>query len=115
MGLPSGTLWAKENCDEKLAFYPARHCYGSYLPTKNQVQELKKHCRREPDPASKSLVLVGPNGNSIRFMINDALWTRDLAEGNYLAWGYDVGIYNNIYINERETASLKKMRLCKRK
>jgi len=45
LGLPSGTLWKSENEDCGLITYDqAYNFYGSSLPTKEQLEELKDNC-----------------------------------------------------------------------
>lgn len=45
LGLPSGTLWKAENEDCGLITYDqAYNFYGSSLPTKEQLEELKNNC-----------------------------------------------------------------------
>ena len=45
LGLPSGTLWKAENEDCGLISYDqAYNFYGSSLPTKEQLEELKNYC-----------------------------------------------------------------------
>ena len=45
LGLPSGTLWKSENEDCGLITYDqAYNFYGSSLPTKEQLEELKNNC-----------------------------------------------------------------------
>ena len=64
LGLPSGTLWSKQNVDNKYYSYEqAFEKYGSNLPTKSQYEELKRECQWEW--TMKGFQVTGPNGKSI--------------------------------------------------
>lgn len=67
LGLPSGTLWKAENEDCGLITYDqAYNFYGSSLPTKEQWEELIKHCiwiKNKDD--NTSYTIKGRNGKSI--------------------------------------------------
>ena len=63
LGLPSGTLWKNTN---EYGFYDydnAVGTFGSELPTKEQMEELKNSCRWSW--TGEGYKVVGPNGNSI--------------------------------------------------
>jgi len=78
LGLPSGTLWAKENAPVKGGYCPyqmARFLIPKMLPTKKQFMELLKECKwtprlpkREANARGSAVVdylVEGKNGNSI--------------------------------------------------
>lgn len=64
LGLPSGTLWKKNN--EKGMYYSyldARNKFGSQMPTREQFAELKNFCSWKWN--GKGYLVTGDNGNSI--------------------------------------------------
>lgn len=73
LGLPSGTLWAKdyETDDNDKTIYLPYHTAEEYqLPTEEQWNELLEICRWKGEYSSSGLsfygvTCIGPNGNSI--------------------------------------------------
>ncbi len=71
LGLPSGTKWKatnETNPNDTCDFYTydeAMEKFGSALPTKEQLEELKDNCQWTWDDTKKGYKVVGPNGNSI--------------------------------------------------
>ena len=68
LGLPSGTLWKKENEGGNSAYYTydeAVSKFGNKLPTKKQLEELKNKCKWTW--TGNGLKIIGPNGNSLFF------------------------------------------------
>lgn len=64
LGLPSGTLWKAENEDCGLINYDqAVNFYGSNLPTKEQLEELKNNCLWTW--TGNGYKVTGKNGESI--------------------------------------------------
>ena len=63
LGLPSGTLWAKENEIGYYNYYTAVQKFGNKLPTKDMCEELKNLCRWYK--TRNGVNIVGPNGESI--------------------------------------------------
>ena len=63
LGLPSKTLWADENKEGFYTFNAAVAEYGNSLPTRDQWEELKDHCKWEW--VGKGYRVTGLNGNSI--------------------------------------------------
>ena len=64
LGLPSGTLWKNKN--EEGGFYTYEQAvskFGSSLPTKEQLEELKNSCNWTWNGSGYKV--TGPNGNSI--------------------------------------------------
>ena len=74
LGLPSGTLWAKDYAPGYYAFDEAQEAFPGLLPTAEMFQELYDHCKWEWLSKSKSpgkkcagYRVTGPNGKSIFF------------------------------------------------
>ena len=66
LGLPSGTLWYSKNEGGDHTHYTydeAISNFGSKLPTKEQLEELKNQCTWTW--TGSGYKVVGPNGNSI--------------------------------------------------
>ena len=63
LGLPSGTKWKSVNEEGLYDFVVAVTKYGTNLPTREQLRELKDQCKWEW--VGKGYRVVGPNGNSI--------------------------------------------------
>lgn len=66
LGLPSGTLWKDVNENYKWTYSDAIDRFGNQLPTKEQYEELIKHCQWNRLDDSDYYTIVGPNGNTIR-------------------------------------------------
>ena len=67
LGLPSGTLWAKENMieDNNCVYEPYTIALRNNIPTKDQCSELFSSCQfKQYDGV---IYGIGPNGNSITF------------------------------------------------
>lgn len=71
LGLRSGTKWKTTNETNQYDFYDlytfdeAIEKFGSNLPTKEQLEELRAYCQWSWDDNKKGYKVVGPNGNSI--------------------------------------------------
>lgn len=105
LGLPSGTLWAKdyETDDNNKTMYLAYHKAEDYqLPTEEQWNELLEICEWNGNFSSTGLsfygiVCIGPNGNSIRFSskgyVQDKLTVGEpnYGGGNVYFWIHDNG------------------------
>ena len=63
IGLPSGTLWKSANEPGIFGYYDATSRYGSCLPTKEELQELKDVCQWLW--TGSGFKVTGPNGKSI--------------------------------------------------
>ena len=63
LGLPSGTLWGTTNEDGLYDYDSAVKKFGSKLPMKEQLVELKEKCRWSR--TDRGYKVMGPNGNSI--------------------------------------------------
>ena len=64
LGLPSGTLWKKDNEPGIYTYREAVNKYGHRLPTKEQFEELINMCNWSC-VVNKGFNVTGPNGNSI--------------------------------------------------
>ncbi len=71
LGLPSGTLWAKEDVGEKLSFIGAQRTCGVHVPSKENANELKTYCTMKWDDGTHTLELTGPNGNTLSFLCKE--------------------------------------------
>ena len=74
LGLPSGTLWAKdyEKIDREEAYFPYCKASNYRIPTETQWKELLEYCKWRGDYSSSrfsfyGVFCIGPNGNSIKF------------------------------------------------
>ena len=63
LGLPSGTLWKDENESGFYDYDAAVRSFGSKLPTKEQLEELKNSCQWTW--TGSGYKVTGPNGNFI--------------------------------------------------
>lgn len=63
LGLPSGTLWACQVEEGYYTYHEAVKKYGSQLPTKKEMEELRLLCKW--DTREDRCIVTGPNGNSI--------------------------------------------------
>lgn len=74
LGLPSGTLWAEkyESTGSNDIMYTYAEVENLNIPTKEQVEELFKCCKKKCTKSFDKLVnvqILGPNGNIITFII----------------------------------------------
>ena len=81
LGLPSGTKWKSQNEPGFYKYEEAIEEFGSKLPTKKQLEELKNYCTWVW--TGKGYEVTGPNGNYIYFPANGS---RD-----FVGDVYDVG------------------------
>ena len=63
LGLPSGTLWKDKNENGFYDYDAAVRSFGSKLPNKEQLEELKNSCQWTW--TGSGYKVTGPNGNSI--------------------------------------------------
>ena len=63
LGLPSGTLWKDKNENGFFTYDEAVSRFGSKLPGKEKLEELKSECKWEWNGSGYKV--TGPNGNSI--------------------------------------------------
>lgn len=74
LGLPSGTLWAKDYAPGYYTFDEAQEAFPGLMPTKEMFQELYDHCEwkwltksKSPGKKCAGYRVTGPNGKSIYF------------------------------------------------
>ena len=94
LGLPSGTLWAKEYEKENgnTLYLPYEKAARLHLPTMVQWEELQKNCRWHGkyniNQEVYSITFVGPNGNSIIFHATGYKKGNQLVNKNYNGDGH---------------------------
>ena len=79
LGLPSGTLWKKENEDGYISYDQAKKFYGNSVPTKEQWEELKNNCLWTW--TGNGCRVKGKNGESITLTAPGYLGAMGTAEG----------------------------------
>lgn len=91
LGLPSKTIWAKENEPGFFTHPEAMANFGNNLPTEENFKELNSHCKYVWDDERKGVIFTGPNGNSIFLPaaghIENNILNSENKTGNY--WTYD--------------------------
>ena len=117
LGLPSGTFWAKADAVSQISFYQALGRYSINVPSIKQAEELQQCCSREWNSETKSIIMKGPNGNSISFYCpdssNTSFWlnTKECWDcGNCFHLGKD----KHFWINDKDVSSLIGLHLVKR-
>lgn len=65
LGLPSGTLWARQNEKGHFTFGEAKEKFGDSVPSIELWDELRKECDWNWDKEKKGYTVTGKNGNSI--------------------------------------------------
>lgn len=98
LGLPSGTLWAKESLMGKKS---SVELSNMELPTKVQFQELISLCKvsgvvERRNGHAGTLKLLGPNGNSILFNLENHFSNLD-----WMAWDHYMD--DDDYYEEKDT------------
>ena len=115
LGLPSGTLWAKDDVDGKMSFMGAQKTYGAHVPSWTNANELCEYCEREWDEATHALVLIGPNGNSISFPCkesNKSYWLNANEQGDpEFGKCFHIGQDKHFWINDKSANSTLYIRL----
>lgn len=109
LGLPSGTLWAKTDVETQISFGSAIRTYGILVPSKEQAEELQQCCSREWDPVTKTLIIKGPNGNSISFYCpyDDTMFWLNTKECWDCGRCYHLGKDKRFWINDTfDTSSI---------
>lgn len=116
LGLPSGTLWAKDDINRMMSFAEAKHNYEVHMPSKKAVEELRT-CKREWNECTKALVFTGPNGNSISFhckSYNKTYWLNAYEQGDaQFGQCFHIGPDGHFYINDKDSSSAIFVRLVK--
>ena len=100
LGLPSGTLWKDQN--EAGGFYSfdqAMAKFGSSMPTKEQLEELKNSCRwtwngngyKVEGPSGESIVLPAAGyrycDGSVLYVGSNGYYWSSTPDGSEYAWG----------------------------
>ncbi len=115
LGLPSGTLWAKDDVNGKTSFMGARRSYGSHVPSRTNAYELSEHCTKQWDDSAHALVFTGPNGNSISFPCkesNKSYWLNAYEHGDpQFGQCFHIGPDGHFWINDKEAYSAIFVRL----
>ena len=95
LGLPSGTLWKAESELGLYTYQEANDMFVSeteYLPTYDQLIELKQHCKWWR--VETGYMLTGPNGNSITFLSDgydfDMIWSSKTDADRVYSMGIDI-------------------------
>lgn len=94
LGLPSKTLWGIYNDPEMITLTDAtRIGYGPFLPTKEQVQELKSECLWIFDKEKNGFTVSGKNGNNIFLPLRDEVFgfyhTSSMINDNHY-WAFSI-------------------------
>lgn len=89
LGLPSGTLWAKENLKGRFSGGYSVKYFAEMLPTINQWKELQKYCRWEW--VGNGFMVYGSNGKSIFLpadgeRVNNEIIHEEGSKGNYMVF-----------------------------
>ncbi len=118
LGLPSGTLWAKEDVDGKMSFGAARKSHGANLPSCTIASELRDRCTRAWDDKTHSIVFTGPNGKSISFPCkesNKSYWLDANEKGDpEFGQCFHIGQDRQFWINDKNAYSAIYVRLISR-
>ena len=114
LGLPSGTLWKAESELGLYTYQEANDMFVSeteYLPTYDQLIELKQHCKWWR--VETGYMLTGPNGNSITFSADgydfDMIWSSTTDADRVYSMGIDIanaGIIQSDNYNGRRSVHL---------
>lgn len=118
LGLPSGTLWAKDDVGGRTSFMAARRSFGAYMPSRTNAYELSEYCTKEWNEKEHTLVLTGPNGNSISFHCkesNKSYWLDAFEHGDpEFGQCFHIGPDKHFWINDKEAYSAIYVRLVRR-
>ena len=118
LGLPSGTLWARDDVDGKTSFMGARRSYGSHIPSMANARELSDCCTKKWDNNAHALVFTGPNGNSISFPCkesNKSYWLNAYEQGDpEFGQCFHICSGGQFWINDKEAYSTIYVRLISR-
>lgn len=105
LGLPSGTLWAKDNEEGYYTYYEAVEIFQDSLPTIIDFAELVHYCEWTWDKKRKGMVVTGQNENSIFFpavgyRFNDSGALHDVGSyGYYCSASPPSNSYHAYYLN----------------
>lgn len=117
LGLPSGTLWARDDVDSKTSFLGAKKSYGSHVPSRANAYELSQCCTKKWDESTHALVFTGPNGNTLSFPCkesNKSYWLNASEQGDpQFGQCFHIGPDEHFWINDKESSSAIYVRLVK--
>ena len=114
LGLPSGTLWACQVEEGYYTYHEAVKKYGSQLPTKKEMEELRLLCKW--DTREDRCIVTGPNGNSIVLPIGIVKSKDDAFTDTYsMYWtstqeGSNANAFALCYTSEIVSMAYEKMR-----
>ena len=119
LGLPSGTLWAKEYEKDRsflLMLHNDAMCYN--IPTEEQWKELIDNCkcvRFVKNSIDRGFDFVGPNGNCIRFQETSYMRNQLYRPGEVQFWLKDEEDCNekngaNVYLDKETRKHVKQTR-----
>jgi hypothetical protein len=90
LGLPSGTLWAKEyEKDKQFLFMLHKDAMSYNIPTEEQWKELIDNCkcvRFAKNSIDRGFDFVGPNGNCLRFQETSYMRNQWFRPGEVQFW-----------------------------
>ena len=78
LGLPSHNLWAEQDSYSHIQYLEARR--QSQLPTEADILELNKYCKMQQE--GESLVITGPNNNTIKLLARQGYWMKQKGDSN---------------------------------
>lgn len=117
LGLPSGTLWAKQDYASEVNFPTAYHSYRKHLPSFAEAKELEKHYHEKTwNPETKEMTYIGPNGNSISFKIkgdHSSYWLNSYEVWNDLGQCIHIHSDKRIFVNDMSQEMSGNVRLVK--
>ena len=118
LGLPSGILWANKDVVSDCYFFIAKQKYGTFLPSKDNANELKEYCTRKWDEKTHQLIFTGPNGKSISFPCknsNESYWLNEYEAGDQqFGQCFHLGSDGHFYINDKAVTSILHVRCVKK-
>ena len=96
----------------------ARRSFGAYMPSRTNAYELSEYCTKEWNEKEHTLVLTGPNGNSISFHCkesNKSYWLDAFEHGDpEFGQCFHIGPDKHFWINDKEAYSAIYVRLVRR-
>ncbi len=104
LGLPSHNLWAEQDSYSHIQYLEARR--QSQLPTEADILELNKYCKMQQE--GESLVITGPNNNTIKLLARQGYWMREEGSSNRFV------PFGALVINDEEYGYYGRVRLVKK-
>lgn len=117
LGLPSGTLWAKNSLMIQLPFCAAKHYFAKNLPSKEQAEELRSCTKLDWKSSPGDLIIIGPNGEKVKLDAKGkykAYWLNDYENYKKLGQCFQVGSNIPFCINDKDINTSINIHLCKR-